>query len=358
MDEAVLSLRTKQRGANGSNSPTALPPLRSPSRRVGALSPEQILAAELGKNQNHSGQVDAQQQEDSPIAQIQLAAERAMRGAKGLRARREERRLKGIRYASRNPKKAFANLGRLGGDSPKRSRRPADGSATQAAALEASPTGDEPSSPTNTTCELRKGDEVAIIGEPGAKGIVQGVWNSHRTSAVVGGEVVSARKRREIFVRFFPAGAGWFDEAELTLLRHPTKQELRDTVFSTDPDLGSSLGRSLAHEFRDALQPDRGGRSPERMLISELTAFDSRCSRAVTRNADRAAGESVLTDETKALFRAVMAEDISKLARALNQGTSNFLTVQNGEGKSLHAVARTRGKHKVRRWLESLGITQ
>ena len=66
----------------------------------------------------------------------------------------------------------------------------------------------------------------------------------------------------------------------------------------------------------------------------------------------------MLTEETKALFRAVMAEDISKLARALNQGTSNFLTVKNGEGKSLHAVARTRGKHKVRRWLESLGITQ
>ena len=356
MDEAVLSLRTKQRGANG-NSPTALPPLRSPSRRVGALSPEQLLAAELGKNRGALGQADAQQQEDSPIAQIELAAERAMRGAKGLRARREERRLKGIRFASQDPKKAFANLGRLGGHSPKRSRRPAGGSPTQAAALEASPTGDEPSSPTNTG-ELRKGDEVAVTGEPGAKGIVQGVWNSHRTSAVVDGEVVSARKRREIFVRFFPAGGGWFDEAQLTLLRHPTKQELRDTVFSTDPDLGSSLGRSLAHEFRDALQPDRGGRSPDRMLISELTAFDSRCGRAVTRNADRAAGESVLTEETKALFRAVMTEDISKLARALNQGTSNFLTVKNGEGKSLHAVARTRGKHKVRRWLESLGITQ
>ena len=348
MDEAVLSLRTKQRGANG-NSPSALPPLRSPSRRVGALSPEQLLAAELGKNRGAEGQADAHQQEDSPIAQIELAAERAMRGAKGLRARREERRLKGIRFASQNPKKAFANLGRLGGHSPKRSRRPAGDS------LEASPTGDEPSSPTNTG-ELRKGDEVAVTGEPGAKGIVQGVWNSHRTSAVVDGEVVSARKRREIFVRFFPAGGGWFDEAQLTLLRHPTKQELRDTVFSTDPDLGSSLGRSLAHEFRDALQPDRGGRSPDRMLISELTAFDSRCSRAVTRNAD--GGESVLTEETKALFRAVMTEDISKLARALNQGTSNFLTVKNGEGKSLHAVARTRGKHKVRRWLESLGITQ
>ena len=110
MDEAVLSLRTKQRGANG-NSPTALPPLRSPSRRVGALSPEQLLAAELGKNRGALGQADAQQQEDSPIAQIELAAERAMRGAKGLRARREERRLKGIRFASQDPKKAFANLG-------------------------------------------------------------------------------------------------------------------------------------------------------------------------------------------------------------------------------------------------------
>ena len=64
----------------------------------------------------------------------------------------------------------------------------------------------------------------------------------------------------------------------------------------------------------------------------------------------RKEGESILNEETKAMFKALMGQDISELNRLLDAGAD--ITARNGQGQTMVEVAQERGKDKTVSWLE------
>jgi len=64
----------------------------------------------------------------------------------------------------------------------------------------------------------------------------------------------------------------------------------------------------------------------------------------------RKEGESILSEETKAMFKALMGQDISQLNRLLDAGAD--ITARNGQGQTMVEVAQERGKDKTVSWLE------
>ena len=187
------------------------------------------------------------------VERIHEAANAAIRSCVGHRAfsRRDERRMVGLREAQRAPQKAFATLGKLARPRERLLNERLPGRRTLTAARR-SPAKRARSLPEpepepelkqrgSHSPRLRKGDEV---GSSDFNGVVQAVWSSRRTQTVRNGEVVEAKPRHEVLVRF-ESGAEWFPEHRLRLLRRPTKSELQSTLADLDPDLSSTLGRSL-----------------------------------------------------------------------------------------------------------------
>lgn len=65
-------------------------------------------------------------------------------------------------------------------------------------------------------------------------------------------------------------------------------------------------------------------------------------------------GEWLLTPQIKRMFQAVMKENVAELAQLLKDGTD--VTARNGQGLTMYALARDRGKIKSLQWLAGLGI--
>jgi hypothetical protein len=246
----------------------------------------------------------------------------AIRETIGLRAATTHRRLAGHREAKRDPAKAFSGLGGL---ATRHKRSPPDRSPPRR--LEALPNSPVP----DEAPPLAKGDEVQVWPEGSEKrgtpmiGVVQAIWQSRRTTLVVNRVVIPAPRRREVLVRF-EIGAQWVSEENLELFRHPSEEQLRNSIKDLDPDLTTTLGRSLWTQINDG--PDGkgtgedGGYMPstdddggDRLLISSLISGKSPPRKkqlqgklVKERSLD---GESVLTPAEKQMFQAVMLQGVS-----------------------------------------------
>lgn len=375
-DDAIAALRVRHaqvraasglppikptaRGArrNGGESPgtTRLSPGRR--RERAALSPEEAitprrdaheaLLAELQRAPGlmHVGQISPGLTSRNYAAQMEFhdQGKAAIRETIGLRAAASHRRLAGQREAKRDPARAYSGLGGLvTGHRSSLKRSPP----RRLDALANSPVPDN-------IVPLAKGDEVRVreegeesgeAGETSMTGVVQAIWQWRRQTLVVDGVVMPAPRIREVLVRF-DVGAQWFSEDKLDLIRHPSVEELRSSIKGLDPDLTTTLGRSLLAQIQSG--PDGKGVGedgafmpapddpPDKLLISELVAGKSppRKKQGVHREASRAAGESVLTPMERRMFQAVMQQGslnclrfarILQLASPHNHAVCSFL---------------------------------
>jgi hypothetical protein len=212
-------------------------------------------------------------------------------------------------------------------------------------------------------------EEAKQAGAVPIAGVVQAIWQSRRATAIVNRVVVPAPLRREFLVRF-ELGAEWVQEENLVLLRRPSSAELMDSIAGLDPDLSTTLGRSLAAQA-NAGPPSRNGKgageggaplanagSPSRLLISELVSGQSptKKGKAALHKVPSQDGESLLAPVTKKMFQAVMQEDLVALARLLKGGGD--VSARNGQGLTMYDVARDRGKARALKWLEGLGLDE
>jgi hypothetical protein len=236
----------------------------------------------------------------------------AIRETIGLRAATSHRRLAGHREAKRDPARAYSGLGGLA------TRHRSSLKRSPQRRLNALPRSPGP----GEVVPLAKGDEVRVKqqGEAWMYGVVQAIWQSRRKTLVIDGAVVPALHLREVLVRF-DVGAQWVSEDDLELLRHPSAQELRSSVKDLDPDLTTTLGRSLWAQINGG--PDGKGIGEDgaympapnepidKLLISELIAGRSppRKKQDVQLARRRAReGESTLTPVERQMFQAVMRE--------------------------------------------------
>ncbi len=294
----------KERKQNSLKSPEATTPRMNAHEAL--LAELQRTPGEVGGQQISSGLTD---QNYAIRKECHDQGKAAIRETIGLRAATSHRRLAGHREAKRDPARAYSGLGGLATRhrSPKRSpqRR-----------LEALPTSPAP----DKVIPLAKGDEVRVKikgDDCRLNGIVQAIWQSRRDTLVIDGDVVPALRLREVLVRF-DVGAQWVSEDELELLRHPSAEELRSSVKDLDPDLATTLGRSLWAQINGG--PDGKGiaedgaympapsEPTDKLLISELIAGKSPPRKKQDVQRAFREGESVLTPVERQMFQAVMQQ--------------------------------------------------
>lgn len=97
--------------------------------------------------------------------------------------------------------------------------------------------------------------------------------------------------------------------------------------------------------FRPPVNRDSGG-----MKITDLLDGTALAQKRQIQSSTTKDGESVLSEETKAMFGAVMREDMEELEELLSRGAD--ITAKNGQGQTMAEVAHERGKDKSVRWLQ------
>lgn len=345
-DDAIAALRARHAQDRAA---TGLPPIKKPgrgSRRTGSVSPSKLRGspgAERSRDSRKSPEVSTPRVDahEALLAELQrapgtmggqqigsglhdhnVAAQKecydqgkaAIRETVGIRATASHRRLAGHREAKRDPVKAYSGLGGLA------TRHQSSLKRSPQRRLEALPNSPVP----ERVVALAKGDEVRLRQQRDDRslnsmtGVVQAIWQSRRQTLVVDGTIVPALRLREVLVRF-EVGAQWVSEDELELLRHPSAEELRSSIKDLDPDLTTTLGRSLWAQIsggpdgkgtgKDGAYMPAPNELADKMLISELLAGKSppRKKQGVQRGSHQQ-GESVLTPVERQMFQAVMKE--------------------------------------------------
>lgn len=171
---------------------------------------------------------------------------------------------------------------------------------------------------------LQKGDEVAAELEPGVvrTGRVRACFQAR--APTISSEKPTIRST-EVFVRF-EVGGGWFSRENVTFQsrpKQPLEPNLLQRVLQEDPQVKVQLV---------SLQ-QRNGVSG---TITDLVA--GRSSRVLHRTASGTmrqvkAGESVVSEHTKLMFRLLMSEDVEELQKMLDEGAD--ITARNALGQSM-----------------------
>ena len=164
------------------------------------------------------------------------------------------------------------------------------------------------------------------------QGTVVTVWESSRRDRRTG------KNKREVLIRLVH-GAVWLPlERGSAVVRFASRSDAAEASKPT----------STLEIFRTPVNKDSGG-----MKITDLLDGTALAQKNQVQRAKSTDGESLLSAETKAMFGAVMREDMDELEELLSRGAD--ITARNGQGQTMAEVALERGKDKSVRWLQDAG---
>lgn len=197
---------------------------------------------------------------------------------------------------------------------------------------------------------LKKGDEVSARALTSDIATIDprdeaALWEAGTVAAFWETSAERDQQRQEVLIRF-EIGAMWLDQKYVRFVRRPDAADMR----SKKPSRWDSInGEQLASDgslTKTLVITEKLGKG---LLITDLIKGNAPSNKQEVVHWKKE-GESLLNEETKAMFKALMGQDITELNRLMNAGGD--ITARNGQGQTMAEVARERDKMRTVEWLE------